>query len=108
MTEIPIACSLDSHETKTRDGEWRSLLEPVVVDRSLIPEGVRLVMKRSPGIKEEIERLIALEQSCCPWILWEFREESSSLFILDVAAQQDEGVRLLQEWFAPESKTRAG
>lgn len=101
MSETPVACTLGSERMKTRGEEWRSLLRPNVVDRSVISGGVRLVLKRSRATREELDRLIALESSCCEWIAWKVREDSSSLLIVDATADQEEGVALLRDWFAP-------
>ena len=97
MTEIPIACTLGSGDMKSRGDEWRSLLAPNLVDRSLIPGGVRMVLKPSPGTKEELDRLIALEGSCCAWIRWKVSE--GSVLEVDATAEQEQGVAQLRDWF---------
>lgn len=99
MKEIPIACSLGSDGMRTRRDEWRSLLAPNLVDRSVIEGGVRLVLTRSSNAKAELERLIALESSCCAWIDWTVREDA--LIEVDATAEKDEGVALLRQWFGP-------
>ena len=105
MANVPVACSLGSHEMNRRELEWRSLLAPTVVERCEIPGGVRLVLKCCDGTKEELERLIALENSCCAWIAWEVREESSSVLVLVATADNGEGEAVLREWFAPRTRT---
>jgi hypothetical protein len=100
MAEIPVACSLGVHDMRPREEEWRSLLVPIVVERSEIPGGVRLVLERSSGTKQELERLIALEKSCCAWIGWGLRE-ASSVLVLEATAESGEGEAVLRDWFAP-------
>lgn len=100
MNEIPVACSLDARTQKSRAEDWRSLLVPNVVERSLITRGVRLVLRQASGVRAELDRLIALENSCCAWINWDV-EESAVAISVDVTAQQDAGSRQLREWFCP-------
>lgn len=99
MSEIPIACALGPQTMKTRRDEWRSFLVPNVVDRAPIPAGVRLVLRPSPGARNKLERLIALENSCCAWINWIVRE--GSLLEVDATTDDEAGVMVLRDWFGP-------
>ena len=107
MAETPVTCTLGSQGMRTREEEWRSLLTPNVVDRCVIANGARLVLKSSPGTKEELERLIALESTCCAWIDWDVREESPSSLTVDATTKREESVALLREWFAPHARAAA-
>lgn len=97
MSEIPIACSLGSQGMKTRGEEWRSVVVPNVVNRAAIPGGVRLVLRASAATRDELERLIALENSCCAWINWTVRE--GSMLEVDATTDREGGATLLREWF---------
>lgn len=101
MGETPIACTMDSRDMRTRQEEWRSLLVSIVIDRSLVAGGVQLVIKNSADTKQELERLIALERSCCAWIHWQVRGKPPSLLLVEATAEQKEGEALLREWFSP-------
>ena len=104
MGETPVACTMGSHDMKTREEEWRSLLVSIVIDRSLVAGGVQLVLKNSADTRQELERLIALEKSCCAWIHWQVRDKSPSLLLVEATAEQEEGEALLREWFSPQSR----
>ena len=99
MTDGPIACSLDVYGKATRAEEWRDLLGRDVMERAIIPGGIRLVVPVSGKVSAQLKRLIAFERSCCPWISWTV-DEGASLRV-DATAGRPEGVILLREWFGP-------
>ena len=97
MADSPVACSLEGPRMKTRRDEWRDLLVPNLIERAFIPGGIRLVLRAAPGVASELERLIALERSCCAWIDWKVGE--GEVLRVEATADQEEGMVLLRDWF---------
>jgi hypothetical protein len=70
----PIACTLSSAELKDREGAWKKLLGSGLVERDLVPGGIRL--RPAPGAATALMNLIDLERECCAWIRFDINERS--------------------------------
>lgn len=64
----PIACSLTGPAAADRERDWHALLSRASVSRSFAPGRVRIELSRMPGVRAELERLIAAEHDCCPFM----------------------------------------
>lgn len=62
---VPIACSLSAADLGNQLGEWASLLETAST-RQPIPGGLRVTFTSGAPF-EELARLTAEEQTCCPF-----------------------------------------
>jgi hypothetical protein len=62
----PIACTLSRSELKDREGAWKKLLGSGLVERDIVPGGIRL--RPAPGAETALIDLIDLERECCAWI----------------------------------------
>jgi hypothetical protein len=62
----PIACTLSASDLHDREGAWRKLIGSGLVQRDLVPGGIRLSPAR--GAAEALIELIDLERECCAWI----------------------------------------
>jgi len=70
MPETPsIACTLSASDLKDREGAWKKLLGSGLVQRDLVPGGIRL--SPAPGAAAALIDLIDLERDCCAWIHFE-------------------------------------
>jgi hypothetical protein len=65
----PIACTLSASDLKDRAGAWRKLMGSGLVQRDLVPGGIRL--RAAPGAAAALIELIDLERECCAWINFE-------------------------------------
>jgi hypothetical protein len=70
----PIACTLTASDLKDREGAWRKLLGSGLVQRDLVPGGIRL--RAAPGAAASLIELIDLERECCAWINFEVSDGS--------------------------------
>ena len=70
----PIACTLSASDLKDREGAWRKLMGSGLVQREVMPGGIRL--SAAPGAAASLIELIDLERECCAWIHFEVTEES--------------------------------
>ncbi len=73
------------------------MLEGSLIDRSPVAAGVRLRLDATPKAVRELRRLVAQENLCCAWINWSIVE--GQVTELTATATENEGVRLLHEWF---------
>ena len=75
MAESPlIACTLSASDLKDREGAWRKLIRSGLVQREIVPGGLRL--SAAPGAAAALIELIDLERECCAWINFEVTEGS--------------------------------
>jgi hypothetical protein len=75
MTDTPpIACTLSASDLEDREGAWRKLMGSGLVQREVVPGGIRL--SAAPGAAASLIELIDLERECCAWIHFDVREES--------------------------------
>jgi hypothetical protein len=75
MAESPlIACTLSAADLKDREGAWRKLMRSGLVEREIVPGGLRLTA--APGAAAALIELIDLERECCGWINFKVAEGS--------------------------------
>jgi hypothetical protein len=75
MAETPlIACTLTASDLMDREGAWRKLMGSALVERDLVPGGIRL--RAAPGAVAALIELIDLERECCAWINFEVGDGS--------------------------------
>ena len=77
----PIACTLSPSELKDREGAWKKLLGSGMVERELVPGGIRL--RPAPGAATALLDLIDLERECCAWISFEVGDGSAVTLTAD-------------------------
>jgi hypothetical protein len=70
----PIACTLSAGDLEDRDGAWKKLMASGLVERELVPGGIRL--SPAPGAAAALIDLIDLERECCAWIRYDVSDRS--------------------------------
>jgi hypothetical protein len=70
----PIVCTLSTSERKDREGAWKKLLGSGLLERDLVPGGIRL--RAATGAATALIDLIDLERECCPWIQFDVGDGS--------------------------------
>ena len=81
-----IACTLDPAPMRDRAATGAEIKARGLVASEPTPTGYRLHF--SPGLKGELETLIAAESRCCSFMKFEFETERDEL-ILNVAAPEE-------------------
>jgi len=71
----PIACTLSASDLKDREGAWTKLMGSGLVERDVVPGGIRL--RAAPGAAAALMELIDLERECCAWIQFDVSSESA-------------------------------
>lgn len=68
MYDKPIMCTLSEGDFETREAAWQAVLGCGVTECRETPEGFVLSIARDEDVLAEIQRLAALESSCCAWM----------------------------------------
>jgi hypothetical protein len=89
----PIACTLTASDLKDREGAWRKLMGSGLVERDMVPGGIRL--RPAPGAAAALVELIDLERECCAWIDFDVSDGS----VVTLTAEGD-GEAVLAGMFA--------
>lgn len=85
QTTEPIACSLSSGEAQERAWQWAALLDQAQAMRNPIAGGVRVELLQRDGVAAELDRLVAAERACCPFLTMRV-EAAGDLLALTVTA----------------------
>ena len=99
--EVPVACSQGAALLGEREAQWRSLLDTSLVLAERIPSGVRIGVQ--PSRAAELQRLIALERACCPWM--RFQLEAPATVAITASGA---GAGVLVAMFLDRDPTRPG
>jgi mercuric ion transport protein len=65
-----IACVLDGQAYRTRVARIHALMEHALIVRERLETAVRLRFRRDAGVEADLEALVALEQACCPFLVF--------------------------------------
>jgi hypothetical protein len=84
----PIACSLTAGAAGDRKADWHALLARALISRTSIRDGVRLELRDSPGVRRELERLVAAERECCSFMTMSVDMADRELLLLAVTAPE--------------------
>jgi hypothetical protein len=77
----PIACTLSAADLEDREGAWRKLMSSGLVERDVVPGGIRL--RPAPGAASALIELIDLERECCAWIRFDVGDGSAVTLTAD-------------------------
>jgi hypothetical protein len=94
----PIACSLAKADLADRQERWLQLWQRAAVDAVTTSNGLRLLFRGAPGVKEELRHLAELERDCCAFADWSVQVRGAEL-VLDVTAPTEEGITAVQAMF---------
>jgi hypothetical protein len=81
--ELPIACSLDATALPVREAELARLGGSLISVTS--PNGAPVVLrfKPDPGTRAELDRIVAAEAECCPFLQMTVREGEALELTID-------------------------
>jgi MerR family copper efflux transcriptional regulator len=94
----PIACSLAKADLADRQERWLQLWQRAAVNAVTTSNGLRLLFRAAPGVKEELHQLAELERDCCAFADWSVQVRGKEL-VLDVTAPTEEGITAVQAMF---------
>jgi hypothetical protein len=87
-SSLPIACSLTAEAAGDRQADWHALLSRALISRTSIRDGVRIELQNLPGVRRELERLVAAEQECCPFMTMSVDKSDRELLVLAITAPE--------------------
>jgi hypothetical protein len=73
----PIVCTLTAADLRNRGAAWRKLFASGLLNRDLVPGGIRL--SAQPGAIGALRELIDLERECCAWIDYDVDSTGATL-----------------------------
>jgi hypothetical protein len=68
---LPIACTLGPDDGRRRIDDWRRLGNGFGLGRVRADGTITVRFRDEPGVLQELERLVAAERICCPFLRWE-------------------------------------
>jgi hypothetical protein len=98
-SSLPIACSLTAAAASDREAEWRALLSRALISRMSTRDGVRIELRKSPGVRSQLECLVAAEQKCCPFMALSVDTTDRAVLVLVVTAPEL-AAPILEQMFA--------
>ena len=98
MRDLPLACSLDAGALQDRVAEMRAIGRDALIAADA--DGV-LRFRATPEVRERLERVVAAEAECCPFLGLDLRERDGELRLTVAAPEGAEPVAAgLAEAFA--------
>ena len=85
---MSIACSVRADAAADREAQWRELLSRAVIRRAPAPGGVRIELRALPGVRRELDRLVAGERDCCPFMTMSVETTKDHVLVLTVTAPE--------------------
>jgi hypothetical protein len=93
----PVACSLTSADLSAQSGRWTQLAARALTERAQTSHGLRISFRPEPGVEDELRKLVAIENQCCPWADWTV-DAGSGQIVVDVRSAA-EGITALHGMF---------
>jgi hypothetical protein len=78
---LPVACTLDARDGARRMRQWEAL--SLKGRPSVRRDGHHLVVayRAEPGVREELEALVAAERQCCSFVTWDVSHDADRVFV---------------------------
>ncbi len=94
---VPVACALTSANLAAQSERWAQLAERAMTERAETAQGLRLSFRLESGAEEQLRKLVAVENECCPWADWRLESHDGQI-VLDVHSA-GAGVAILHNMF---------
>jgi hypothetical protein len=104
---VPIACALTSADLAAQAGRWQQLAAWAMTERTETTQGLRVCFRTEPGVEDELRKLVAVENECCPWATWKVQRAADHV-VLEVRSA-GQGAATLHSMFTglqPDRATR--
>ncbi len=95
---VPVACALTAAGLKAQSARWQQLAARAMTESAETADGLRVIFRPEPGVRDELRGLVAVEQECCPWATWTV-DETAAQVVLEVRSS-GEGIATLHGIFA--------
>jgi hypothetical protein len=94
----PVACSLATTDLADRQERWHQLWHRAAVNAATTSNGLRLLFRAEPGVREELHQLAELERDCCAFADWSVQGCGEEV-VFEVTAPTQEGITAVQAMF---------
>jgi mercuric ion transport protein len=86
MNQMPektdvIACFLDGHAYRTRVARIQALMDQALIARERSETAVRMRFRLDAGVEAHLEELVALEQTCCPFLVFALEKRPGEMVL---------------------------
>jgi hypothetical protein len=78
-TELPIACSLSAGELHVRQAQIADLGRDAFVEACIEASHADLRFKGGAAVRDRVERFVAAESECCPFLTMRVEETSTDV-----------------------------
>lgn len=68
--DLPVACTLGLEDGAERMRRWKQLGERAVPTARRSGRELEVRFQAGPGVREELETLVAAEAQCCAFVTW--------------------------------------
>jgi hypothetical protein len=102
---VPVACALTSADLAAQAGRWQQLAAWAMTGRTEAAHGLRICFRSEPGVEDELHKLVAVENACCPWATWTVHRAAAQV-VLEVRSA-GEGIAALHSMFTELQPTTA-
>jgi hypothetical protein len=92
-----VACTLTDTDLKSQRERWLALGEIFGLGREETEDGLRISFRSHPGIREELDALVAVENECCAWADWSVERDDDVLVM--AARSEGTGIETLHGMF---------
>jgi hypothetical protein len=93
-----VACSLQADERPERRRRWERLTAGAAVEASETERGLRLTVRRTRALEDELRQLASLERECCAFAAWSVSTADDRL-VLEIGGDGEEAVAAVQTMF---------
>jgi hypothetical protein len=90
---LPVACTLGLDDGAGRIGDWRRFGQAFGLGRIGGLGEVTIRFRLAPGVEGELERLVAAERVCCPFLSWKITSTPTEWRL--VISGEDEALKAL-------------
>jgi hypothetical protein len=105
MTDLPIACTLDSAEMPRRGAEIRAIGRDGLQAVERNERSVTLRFRPGPSIRERVEAIVAAESSCCAFLDFKIARVEDATAVTIVAPEGGEAaMHQLADLFAADAE----
>jgi hypothetical protein len=82
VTAAPPACSLDESDRGARRSEWAALRAPARIAEQRTESTLTTTWRRDEHVRSEVERLVAAEHECCPFLGFELTVDEDAITLV--------------------------
>jgi hypothetical protein len=76
-----VACLLDGKAYRTRVARIQALIDQALISRERLETSMRLRFRLDADVEAHLKELVALEQECCPFLVFELARRPEEMVL---------------------------